>query len=289
MRGNINSSLLIALLATGIGCAQADTVNQQGNFILPGSQQPGPLIGFGQTIIARNETLFGIYANPFFGANSHYVNVSPYMIYGLTDNFAFLINMPIAASFNNDQQYSSGLEDAYFQLEYAVYANQTNHSSDQITFLSGITAPTGSRTQQPATGFGSPSFFIGSTFDHTSVNWFAFAASGAVLTTSTNNTQFGNQFLYQAGVGRNIMDIGTQWIIAWLVEADGQYNQKNINNGITDPNSGGNVVYLTPSLWFSSRSLIIQPGIGCPVTQHLFGDQNKISYLLALNLSWSFY
>jgi hypothetical protein len=281
--------LIIALLTAGIGCAQADSVAQQGNFILPSSQQPGPLIGFGQTIVDRNETQLVVYTNPFFGANTHFINVAPAIIYGLTDRLTLLLNMPIAASFKDGQHYSSGLEDASFQLEYAFYANQTDDFNDQATVLSAATIPTGSSTDEPPTGFGSPSFFIGSTFDHTAVDWFAFAAPGAILTTSNNNTRFGDQFLYQAGLGRNIMDVGTQWIIAWMVEADGQYSQKDIRNGITDPNSGGNVVYITPSLWFSSKELIIQPGIGFPVVQHLFGEQNKNSYLLALYLSWSFY
>lgn len=281
--------LITVLSIANMGCALADSPPKEGNFILPGSQQPGSLIGLGQTIVDRNETQLGIFANPFFGPDSHYVNISPSMIYGLTDQLALFLNMPIAASFKDGQNYSSGLEDAYFQLEYAVYAKQTNDFSEQATVLSGANIPTGSSTQQPPTGFGSPSYFLGSTFSHVSVNWFAFAASGATLTTAENATRFGNQFLYQGGLGRNIMDIDTTWIIAWLVEADGLYSQKNIKNGITDPNSGGNVFYITPSLFFSSKEWLIQPGIGFPVIQHLFGVQNKNSYLLALNISWSFY
>ena len=290
MSGNTFLYLIIALLTVNIGYAEAHSeTNSESNFILPASQQPGPLIGFGQTILDRNETQLAIFANPFFGANTHFVNVTPSITYGLTDKLAFLLNVPVAASFKNNQQYSAGLEDTYLQLEYAFYAKQTQGTSDQATILSGVNFATGSSTAQPPTGFGSPSFFIGSTYDHTTANWFAFAAPGALLTTSNNNTRFGNQFLYQGGLGRNIMNIDAKWILAWMVEADGIYFQKNIKNGITDPNSGGNVVYVTPSLWFSSKTLIIQPGVGFPVIQHLFGNQNKNSYLLALSLSWTFH
>ncbi len=73
-----------------------------------------------------------------------------------------------------------------------------------------------------------------------------------------------------------------------MVEADGQYTGKNKINGVKDPNSGGNVLFITPSMWISSNHLILQLGAGVPVIQHLIGTQDKNSYLLALNIGWTF-
>ncbi|KTD71733.1 hypothetical protein Lste_0018 [Legionella steelei] len=72
-----------------------------------------------------------------------------------------------------------------------------------------------------------------------------------------------------------------------LTLRDGQYSQRNKINGGIDFNSGGNVVYVTPSLWVSSKKLIVQLGVGLPVTQNLYGNQTKDSYLLVANLGWA--
>ncbi|HHF7353869.1 TPA: hypothetical protein ACPSKZ_003786, partial [Legionella anisa] len=57
-------------------------------------------------------------------------------------------------------------------------------------------------------------------------------------------------------------------------------------NGIIDPNSGSNVVYIMPSLWASTKKLIFQFGVGLPITQQLNGNQEKNTYLLVANLGW---
>lgn len=276
----------------------ADTANSQkenkseegppqiGNFALPLSQEPGPLVSFGQNVLAKNETQLFLFADDFVGVGKHFVDAMPGILYGLTDELSIFINAPIAASYKQGKQHSSGFEDAFVQLEDAFYTKKTTSFIDQATIVANITLPTGSSQKQPPTGFGSPSFFLGTTYCRMYIDWFWFASPGAVLTTTHNNTKFGNQFLYQAGFGRNITNVN-EWIFAWMIEGDGQYSQRNRINGITDFNSGGNVVYVTPSLWVSSKKLIFQFGVGFPVTQNLYGNQKNNSYLLVTNVGWT--
>ncbi len=263
---------------------------QIGNFIFPSSEQPGPLISFGQNIIDKNQIQFFLEADKIGGVNKHTIDVVPSVLYGVTDNFSIFFNLPIAASFKDKAHQSSGLEDAFLQFEYAFYAYQNHNYTDQATVVTNMTFPTGSADKRPNTGFGSPSFFLGTTFNRIYVKWFLFTSYGTILTTEDKDdeTKFGNQFLYQAGFGRNLFNIDSKWIFAGLVETDGTYAEKNKINGATDPNSGGNVVYVTPSLWISSKNLVFQLGAGMPVTQHLYGDQGKNRYLLEVNLGWTF-
>ncbi|HVV68758.1 MAG TPA: hypothetical protein VHE99_06985 [Gammaproteobacteria bacterium] len=297
MRRSVIFKILIVFFSFSVYVAKADNNSPEeaggqeqppsiGNFALPTSQQPGPLVGFGQNIIDQNETQIFLLADDFSGVNKHAVDIAPSILYGITNNLSVWLNMPIAASYKTNQDSSSGLEDAALQFEYAFYHQDTHAFSEQATIVSNMTFPTGSSTKEPNTGFGSPSFFLGFTLNRMYVDWFVFTSHGAVLTTSNDNTKFGNQFLYQAGFGRNILDIDSKWILAWMVEADGQYTQKNKISGVTDPNSGGNIVYVTPSLWVSSKRLIVQPGVGFPVAQHLYGNQKRNNYLLLLSLGW---
>lgn len=258
-----------------------------GNFALPVSQQPGPFVSFGENILAKGQVQLFLFADAFMGKNSYSTDVLPSILYGITDELYFFFTVPFSPGNKDRNQHSSGFEDLVAQLEYAFYTTNSSDSVDQATIVANITFPTGSSTKNPPTGFGSTSFFIGATFNHMEVDWFFFASPGAVLTTSKHGTKFGDQLLYQFGLGRNIPS-PTGWIFAWMLEFDGQFAWKNKIKGVTDPNSGGNVIYVTPSIWISSKNIILQIGAGYPIVQHLFGSQSRKFLSLELNFGVTF-
>lgn len=259
-----------------------------GNFALPTSQQPAALFGFGGNIIDKGEVQLYFFADDFVGKNKTVIDLIPSVLFGITDDWSVYFNFPFTPLLQDGCFKSSGLEDFFIQLEYAFYNKSTSTYVDQATLVANITVPTGSSNKIPPTGFGAPSLFLGATYYHMLVDWFVFAAPGAVLTGSNHGTKFGDQFLYQFGIGRNIPS-PTGWIYAWMVEVDGQYTKKNRIRGVLDPNSGGNVIYVTPSLWVSSKEFILQFGVSYPINQNLFGIQRKFDYALNLNVAWSFY
>lgn len=259
-----------------------------GNYVLPASQQPGPLLSFGQNILKEGQTKIFLFSDAFFGSRSHSIDAIPYGLYGITDNFSALLAAPLAVSYKQNKNHSSGFSDMFLQLEYAFYNGNTSQYGEQATLVANVSFPTGSATKKPPTGFGSSSVFLGSTFNRTYVNWFFFTSPGVTLTTSHNGRRVGNEYLYQLGIGRNFYTIDSEWIFAWLVETNGLYLEKTRFNGRSNPNSGGNLVVITPSLWISSKQVTLQFGVGLPVAQHLFGNQTKNKYLLASNVSWLF-
>ena len=259
-----------------------------GNYILPSSQQPGSLISFGQNILEEEKTKIFLFSDALGGSQMYFIDAIPYGVYGLTDDLSILFGVPIAVNYKQNKRHSSGLSDMLLQLEYAFYNENTSQFGDQATLVTSVTFPTGSATKQPPTGYGSSSFFLGSTFNRTYVNWFVFTSPGVTLTTSHEGRKAGNEYLYQAGIGRNICTIDSEWIFAWFVEANGLYTEKTHFKGRTGPDSGGNLIVVTPSLWISSEHLTFQFGVGLPVAQHLFGNQTKNKYLLASNVSWLF-
>jgi hypothetical protein len=267
--------------------AETEEPPKIGNFSLPGSQQPGPLISFGEHVIDKKQSQLYFYADLYSDNKKHMVDLVPGILYGITDNISAFLNIPIAASFRQNDQHSAGLEDIYLELEYAFYNKKTTSFQDQATLVGNIDFPTGSANKQPPTGFGAMSFFLGGTFNRTYVDWLFFTSHGVLLTTTSDNTKFGNQFLYELGFGRNIDSVASKWIFDWIVEVDGQYSSKNKIHGVTDPNSGGNFVYVTPSLWISTQKFVFQLGIGWPITQHLNGIQNREKYLVAFNLGYT--
>lgn len=254
-----------------------------GNFSLPVSQQPGPLISFGENIINQGQVQFYLFADAVIGNHSYSTDVIPSLLYGIRNDLSIFFNVPFSPRNKDEHDHSSGLEDIFFQLEYALYTWNTIDAVNLATIVANVTFPTGSSTKDPPTGFGSSSFFIGATFNHTRADWFVFTSPGAILTTSKHGTKFGDQLLYQFGFGRNISS-PPGWIFAWMVEFDGLYAWKNRIKGRIDPDSGGNTIYLTPSIWISSKRNILQLGLGYPILQHLFGNQLKS--FLAIDFNW---
>ena len=259
-----------------------------GNFSLPTSQQPAALFGFGGNIIDKSEVQLFLFADDFIGKRKTIVDVIPSVLFGITDEWSVLFSAPFTPLLRDDCHRSTGLEDFFIQLEFAFYNRSTTTYVDQATLVSNITFPTGSIHRNPPTGFGSPSLFLGATYYRTWVDWLAFTSNGAILTSSEHGTKFGDQFLYQIGFGRNFPS-PEGWIYAWMLEFDGQYSKKNRIHGMIDHDSGGNAIYVTPSIWISSKEILLQFGVSFPINQNLFGDQNKFDYALNFNFGWSFY
>lgn len=257
------------------------------NFMLRGSQQPGSFLSFGQNIIDKNQWVYSVAGVEFRGPQFRNAVYGPYVIYGISDKLSVNVVLPIAVGHRAFEHRSSGFGDLAIQLEYAFYSKSNLCYSDQATVVTNVTLPTGSADKNPETGFGGPGFFIGGTFMHAYPTWFIFTSDGITLTTEHNQKRMGNQYLYQAGVGRNLFNVGKEWIVAAIAEVDGQFTEKTNSQGISDPNTGGNVIYVTPSLWVSSKNWVFQFGVGFPAEEHLFGYQAESKYLVAANVSWT--
>lgn len=259
-----------------------------GNFALPTSQQPGPLISFGQNIIDEGQNqIFILYLDFQKEHHDYDTSLIPSYLYAFRDDLSIFLNIPVSPRSKQGENRSSGLEDVFVQLEYAFYTEEHRTYIDQVTFVGNFSIPSGSKRKTPPTGNGAPAFFFGFTATRTMIDWYLFTSHGGIWTASHDETKFGDQFLYQFGIGRNIANFG-DWLFLWMVEFDGIYSWKDRVDGHIDPNSGGNQIIMTPSLWLSSEHIILQLGVGFPIQQHFFGEQSKNTYSVAFNIGWTF-
>lgn len=298
IKSRVSRSYIIVLVIIAVGLAHAKenekwfpTKEEQphvGNFALPISQQPGPLVSFGQNIPDKGVLQMFAYGNQYKGTRHSYSEVIPSILYGITDRLSIFVEVPIAVKFRYEDALSRGLTDVIVQLEGVVYIHETTTTVNEITAVGNITLPTGSFNTDPEKSFGSPTFFLGFTASHSAQKWYYFTSMGGQITTVHKNTKIGNRFLYQFGLGRNIAYKEDKWILNWLVELNGIYEQYTRIAEVKQRSSGGNTLLLGPSLWFSTEKLIIQGGISAVVAEHLFGNQLKNTYLLSAYAGWTF-
>lgn len=267
--------------------AKGDETENVGNFLLPTSQQPGPLYAFGQNIVDQHD--FQIFINLFQigGKSRNLSQFFPSILYGIRDDFSLFIAVPFTAASKDGNNHAAGLNDMSIQLEYAFINKKVLTSITQATIVGNIGIPSGSGKKVPHTGYGALSFFLGFTFSYSTAYWYVWIDAGTTLTTPRNKTKFGNQFLYQGGI-EYCFATRPGWIFAAEVELFGLYEQKDKINGTKDNNSGGNTFWIGPSLWASSEKLIFEIGIAAPIAQHLNGTQTKNNYFLETNFGYKF-
>lgn len=266
-----------------LGIAASTLVKADSNISLPPSQQPAPLIGFGENIIDKGTTQIYLYADAYLGRDNYTTDLIPSVLYAVRDDLSLYFSVPFALKNSIGPNQSAGIEDIFLQAEYAFYTQNAQASAWQATVVGNVTFPTGSSTKNPPTGWGAPTFFLGSTLNYTGIDWIFFTAYGGIFPLEGYNIRSGNELLYQYGFGRNIPS-PSGWIFLWMVEGDGTYSWKNSVNGSTAPNSGGNVFYVTPSLWISSTRTLLQIGVGYPIVQYQYGQQPTTN--LSLNVKY---
>ncbi len=256
-----------------------------GNFSVPTISQIAPLVSFGQLLVGEKALLpqlSGAYAH---GHKGYSDVIAPNVTYGIRDDLVVALFVPFTPKSRLDSSHSSGIEDIPLQFEYGFYSKSQRDYTLQATVVANVQFPTGSSEKNPPTGTGAFSYFLGSTYAYLSFNWYAYVSPGVHVTTTHHGTKFGNSYLYQWGFARYIKQLSPRgWIFDLMIEFDGTYAKKDKIHGVTDPNSGGNSIFVIPSIWLSSKRWILQWGVGFPIVQNLNGHQDKIQYLIAYNL-----
>lgn len=260
-----------------------------GNFSVPALTQVAPLISFGQLLIGKQALLSQLSGSYTRGHHGYSNTIAPNVIYGILDDLSVFFYVPFNPRSRSGTSHSSGIQDILVQMEYGFYSKTSIDYTLQATIVGNVQFPTGSSSKNPRTGNGSFTYFLGTTFAFLSQNWYAFASPGVNLTTTHHRTKFGNSYLYQWGFARYIKKLSPPgWIFDLMVEFDGDYVEKDKIHGVTDPNSGGNSIFITPSIWLSSKRWILQWGIGFPLVQNLNGEQDKIKYSIAYTVGVAF-
>lgn len=269
------------------GASEAEQTVKIGNLSFPPSQQPNPLVSFGQNVLNKKQAQFEFMITDFAGRHQYLVTLTPTLLYGFTDELSLYLQVPIASRYKVEDHHSSGVGDVLIQLEYAFYTKAYTTYYDQATIVVNVTLPTGSSRKTPPTGLGVNSFFLGGTWSRMEIDWFYFVSPAGIITASSHHVEPGGEFLYQGGIGRRIWN-DKEWLFDWMVEFDGTYVWRDRVHGVLDPNTGGNVFYITPSLFLASENTTFALGVGWPVYQHLFGHQIKDDYLIIFNSTWTF-
>lgn len=255
-----------------------------GNFRLRTAQQPVSLFGTQQTIVDKGDILLfnGLVNNKGSLASKETVAG---VLYGMTDNWSVLAAVPYALELKDQECQTSGIEDIILHTDVALWKRESSHSAQLWTGLSYALFPTGNPRLAPPTGFGAPTVAVATTFSHTTVKFYSALSLLGFFHMTHNNMRPGNQFTYEYAAGYNLGHpmCGT---LVGLLEFNGIHLKKNKIDCKTDPLSGGNIIFLGPSLFWSFANVVLQVGIQFPLVHKLHNPQERYSYRTAFLINW---
>ncbi|MBI2785770.1 MAG: hypothetical protein HYX60_05465 [Legionella longbeachae] len=275
-----------------------------GNYALATSQQPGPFFSFGQNIIDKNQLIVSFNPSYLYSQTQQITEGNPSILYGITESASLLLTLPFALSYKNGNQNLSGMGDLGIDLEYAFYNYENSKYSDQATFIFSSTFPisnldeiskklnpntriSGFSRKNAPTSFNTSTYFLGATYSRALIDWYAFVAPGILFIKKYDSIQQGTQYYYNVGIGHNIKSVEKKYILFGLLELNGQYSDKTKFASYFVPNTGGNIIYATPSIWFSTSKIVVQFGISLPINQYWYGNQSNVSYYASSIITWT--
>lgn len=274
-----------------LNCCEEPQKDQikSGNLALTNSQQPGPLFGFGQNVIDKGDFQFFAYVDYLKGKQSgrKYNDFAPALLYAFNNHCSVFLAAPFAVQSSFDGQLN-GIENILVQFEFDLYVKDEIKATDEITFIAAGLLPAGSPCMNPPTGFSAPSIFIATTMSHLAIDWYYFIEFGSIMTIPRKNIKYGDVFLYNFGLGKNIIGDPERCILSWLLELNGIYDGNDIFDGLSNPNTGSHFIYLGPSLWLSTEKFILQTGIEFIIYENLQGFQPQKQFFATLTVGWKF-
>lgn len=237
---------------------------------------------------------------------------------GITDNFTLAAQLPYVERTNikeahHDEDHgeteieklgdSEGFGDARLFGQYRFMQDETRQKSAAV--IVGIKIPTGNTNErsseekyeaelQPGSGSWDP--FVGLAYSKQLDNIaFDTNATYQLVTEGTQDTDLGDFVGVNAAVsyrmesGHDHHDEHThlQWDL--IAEINGEWREKEDNDGEFNDDSGGLIVFASPGIRVSSNNgLSGALAIGIPIIEDLNGLQSKPQYRLIANASFSF-
>jgi hypothetical protein len=109
---------------------------------------------------------------------------------------------------------------------------------------------------------------------------YSFATEGA------QDTDLGDFLDYGAALSYRALNGKMRWDL--IMEANGKWQQRQEIGGVEDPNSGGNIIYLSPGTRLCWKRLSLYLSLGFPILQDLNGVQTDVGFRILKGIGFEF-
>ena len=212
--------------------------------------------------------------------------------YGATSKLALFGVLPIVyvnSKFGDVSASEFGLGDASLFARYEVFRSDRPGRTIRISPFAGVRLPTG---QDGKTGDGSVDVFGGVIATVASTQWvldtqFRYDFNGeADGFERGDSASVETSFQYRIAPGRVTQN--TKAFVFSVLELSANHYEHDRLGGVTDPNSGGFQLYLTPGLQYATRRWIADLGVRVPIVNDLNGTALEPDYSILTSIRFNF-
>ncbi len=188
---------------------------------------------------------------------------------------------------------ASGLGDIQFMARYTLYQHDFRAGTFRISPFAGVETPTGENEERDTQGLLPPSLQPGSgSWDMLGGIVASYASidlnmDGQLYWQGNNkadNIERGDVFKADLSIQPRLhpQDISadSKGFLYGALELNFTHEDKTRTGGISDPNSGGTRLFVTPGLHYTAKRWMAEAAVQIPVTQNLNGANTEQDYVL---------
>ena len=212
--------------------------------------------------------------------------------YGPTSKLALFGVLPlvqVSSELGNTNSSEFGLGDVALFARYEAYRRDQPGRTLRIAPYSGLRLPTG---RDSKTGDGSVDVYGGIIATLASTKWVLDTQIRHDLNRQADGFERGNStsleasFQYRVAPGKITQD--TDAFVFGVVELSANHSDRNRMRDVTDPDSGGFQLFLTPGLQYATRRWIADLGIKVPIVNDLNGTALESDYSILASIRINF-
>lgn len=225
--------------------------------------------------------------------------------YGLTEDLTLGLKLPYARVEGVKEAHADEPDDVHRHGDSSGIGDLTlfgqyrflNAKDYQGSFLLGLKTPSGETTVrdienerfetefQPGSGSWDPS--VGMAFQKSFGKLTLYTSFlYKFVTEGAQDVNLGDAFHYNAAAAYSLPT--GDFSCDLIFEINGESRKKQELSGLKDPNSGGNLILLSPGVRLGWKRLSATVSAGFPVLHELNGIQNEMNYTLLTSLSFAF-
>lgn len=212
--------------------------------------------------------------------------------YGRTSKLALFGVLPLVyvnRRFGDVSTSEFGVGDAALFARYEVFRSDQPGRTLRISPYAGVRLRTG---RDGKTGDGSVDVFGGVIATFASTQWVLDTQLRYDLNREAetfergDSTTLESSFQYRLAPGRVTQD--TKAFVFGVLELSANHYERNRRGGVTDPNSGGFQLYLTPGVQYATRRWITDFGVKIPIVNDLNGTALEPDYSILTSIRINF-
>jgi len=203
---------------------------------------------------------------------------------------------------------AEGIGDLWLTAQLRVHHDP--QTGDAVSVLGGVKLPTGSTGDKDLEGntfeaefqpgSGSVDFELGAAAIHPMGPWALHTSALYIFVQEgTQDIDLGDRFLYNGAVTYRLFgeeqghhhDSGASPShghgpsLDLALELNGEWSKKEVDSGITDPDTGGNTIYLSPGVRVASNGLTGFLSVGAPISNDYNGTQSEPDWRIVSGFS----